>query len=90
VSDSRNPIEPRRRVWRITQAAPLGEFVDVTPGGATAPTANAPSAEEGSTKSDVRESGWRASSHDLLSGIEISEEPDTIPGDLLDALFKRQ
>ena len=89
MSQSRNPVEPRRRIWRITQAAPLGEFVEVTPGSPSATTAAAPSAEEGSTKPDVRESGWRASSYDLLSGIEISEEPDTIPGDLLDALFKR-
>jgi len=25
---------------------------------------------------------------DLMHGLEISEEPDTIPGDLFDALFK--
>lgn len=90
MSQSKNPVEPRRRVWRITQAAPLGEFVDVTPATSSGAPGNAPPAEEARGKSDVRESGWRASSHDLLSGIEISEEPDTIPGDLLDALFKRQ
>ena len=31
---------------------------------------------------------WRASSHDLLTGADVSEVEDTIPGDLLDELFK--
>ncbi len=31
---------------------------------------------------------WRASSHDLLTGLSVSDVSDTIPGDLLDELFK--
>ena len=90
MSQSKNPVETRRRIWRITEAAPLGEFVDVTPANASAKPASTASPEDASVTPERRESGWRASSHDLLSGIEISEEPDTIPDDLLDALFKRQ
>ncbi|HEX2540200.1 MAG TPA: hypothetical protein VHM00_03855 [Caldimonas sp.] len=32
---------------------------------------------------------WRGSSWDLLNGVEVSDETDSIPGDLFDSLFKR-
>jgi hypothetical protein len=32
---------------------------------------------------------WRGSSWDLLNGVEISDETDSIPGDLFDSLFRR-
>jgi hypothetical protein len=88
VSQSKNPIEARRRVWRITQAAPLGEIVEVTTVAPSAPPLSEAPTEPASASQEGRESCWRASSMDLMHGLEISEEPDTIPGDLFDALFK--
>ena len=32
---------------------------------------------------------WRGSSWDLLNGVEITDETDSIPGDLFDSLFRR-
>ena len=32
---------------------------------------------------------WRGSSWDLLNGVEVSDETDSIPGDLFDSLFRR-
>ncbi|HKX94958.1 MAG TPA: hypothetical protein VJM48_09670 [Methylibium sp.] len=32
---------------------------------------------------------WYESSYDLRSGLEVSDNYDTVPGDLLDELFKR-
>ena len=32
---------------------------------------------------------WRGSSWDLLNGVEISDETDSIPGELFDSLFRR-
>lgn len=32
---------------------------------------------------------WYESSYDLRSGLEVSDNFDTVPGDLLDELFKR-
>lgn len=31
---------------------------------------------------------WRASSHDLMTGLQVSDVTDTIPGELFDELFK--
>lgn len=32
---------------------------------------------------------WRGSSWDLLNGVEVSDESDSIPGELFDSLFRR-
>jgi hypothetical protein len=32
---------------------------------------------------------WRGSSWDLLNGVEITDETDSIPGELFDSLFRR-
>ena len=88
MSQSKNPIEARRRVWRITQAAPLGEIVEVAPSAPSSPPLSEASSEPAIAPQEGRESCWRASSMDLMHGLEISEEPDTIPSDLFDALFK--
>ena len=76
---SENP-PPAKLVWRITDSAPLGEFVD--PKVAAAKTR--------SSKSDLRENGWLASSLELLGGVRVSETPmDTLPGELVDQFFKK-
>lgn len=31
---------------------------------------------------------WRGSSWDLLNGVEITDETDSIPGELFDSLFR--
>jgi hypothetical protein len=32
---------------------------------------------------------WRGSSWDLLNGVEVSDETESIPGELFDRLFRR-
>ena len=72
--------QPAKLVWRITENAPLGEFVD--PRGVDA--------KKPGDKADPRENGWLASSLELLGGVRISETPmDTLPGELIDQFFKR-
>ena len=49
-----------------------------------------PPAEAVSGFSDSDSTTWRSSSLDLQQGLQVSEEPmDTLPGDLLDAFFRR-
>lgn len=67
----------RRVVWRISERAPLGEWVD-------------PSLPPGPPKDELPEvsSGrWVRSSFDLLNGVEINDDPNTVPDDLFDELF---
>ncbi len=68
-----------RRVWRITPDAPLGEYVDPTrpPVELTQPP-------------DKPEPGWLVSSFELTHGLEVSDETDTLPGELFDELFKKK
>jgi len=88
----RKPPPPvaKKRVWRITEAAPLGEFVDVSaappPGAARLqpPKPDAPSLPEATVSSG----GWVVSSFELLSGADVTEGYDTVPGDLFDAFFE--
>ena len=69
----------RRIVWRMSAAAPQGEFQDVAIERQPPP--------RGDT---VHEHGWLASSLELLGGVRISETPmDTLPGELIDAFLKR-
>lgn len=70
----------RRRVWRVSETAPLGEFVypDDLP--------VRPAADGG----EPVDPGWRMSSFELTNGLEVSEAPaDTVPGDVFDELFRR-
>jgi len=68
-----------RVVWRMSAAAPQGEYHDGTPDRDDSPPADT-----------VHEYGWLASSLELLGGVRISEAPmDTLPGELIDAFLKR-
>lgn len=65
-----------KRVWRISDRAPLGEWVDPNlkeekpaPAAADVPHAD----EHGS---------WLESSMDLLRGVEVRHGDDTMPGEL--------
>lgn len=75
----RKPSSPAKRVvWRITESAPLGEFVDPQAVPATPVRKDLPEAFSG---------GWVVSSFELLHGTDISEAPDTVPDELFDELF---
>jgi hypothetical protein len=80
--------EPVKRVWRITQGNPLGEWVEVVPPATAKPGPahrERPPAE--SELPEVSYGSWVTSSYDLLDGSDVTEDPDTIPGELLDDLF---
>lgn len=70
--------EPSKLVWRISQGAPLGEWVQRVPAAIHGPATDLPEVSYGS---------WVTSSFDLLDGTDVTEDPDTVPGDLLDDLF---
>ena len=72
------PASGAKRVWRITDDAPMGAYVD-----RTAPKANPhPLAQP-----EVVYGGWVESSFDLLHGTDVSDNPDTLTPELLDELF---
>lgn len=66
------------KVWRISERAPMGEWV----------TPRAPViAKSNKDLPEVSYGSWVTSSYDLLDGTEVIEDPDTLPGDLFDELF---
>ena len=74
-----NAMPPAKKVWRISKSAPQGEWVDVKRAPAT-PMRN-------DDLPEVSSGSWVTSSYDLLSGSQVIEDPDTVPGDLFDELF---
>ena len=72
------PKQGKKLIWRITAAAPLGEFVDPDAEPRRPPTPDESAPERG---------GWVVSSFDLKHGADVSEGSDTVPGDLYDELF---
>ena len=78
---SRKPSKPNPRlVWRITESAPMGEWVDPSK----------PRRVDASSTHDPREaasSGWMVSSFDLQRGADVSDDPDALPPELYDELF---
>lgn len=89
-------------VWRISAAAPLGEYVnpeDSVPRDAQTNAADsvgvggAPGADDSidQTAPQRPEHGWHQSSHDLLSGVEMTEEPlDQLPREIFDGDYKKR
>lgn len=71
----------------MTVTAPQGELVDFDP------TESQPAAAAQSVPPRVLEPApvvdWRASSYDLLNGVEVRDHTDSIPGELFDRLFRR-
>ncbi len=69
-----------------TAAADAVQEVDLDP---TVP--EAPAEPEGPAKilRPAAVPDWRGSSWDLLNGVEVSDETDSIPGELFDSLFRR-
>lgn len=72
------PAKTKRLVWRISDHAPLGEWVDPS---LPPPTPPRPDPH------DVESAGWRRSTYDLLKGVEVDDGPNTVPDDLFDELF---
>jgi hypothetical protein len=66
-------------VWRITDDAPAGEYVDP----AALTTDRHPKDQP-----EVVYGGWIESSFDLLHGADISDDPDTVTPELFDELFR--
>jgi hypothetical protein len=69
---------PVKKVWRISESAPMGEWVNKS----------APIAPKSSKDLPEVSSGtWVKSSYDLLDGIDVTEDPDALPPELFDELF---
>jgi hypothetical protein len=77
----KTPLPPTR-VWRISPSAPKGEWVDLVPQANPRAT---PQADK--DLPEVSYGTWVTSSYDLLDGADVSDDPDTLPGELFDELF---
>ncbi len=82
----------KRLIWRITEAAPLGEYVDAADVAAAAAArataaAAAPTVAPVLPEAQVSSGGWVVSSFELLHGADVTEGYDTVPGDLFDSFF---
>jgi hypothetical protein len=66
----------KRKVWRISERSPGGEWVDADSAPTPLPDAGPPS--------ERSSSGWLTSSMDLLSGAEVVEDPDIAPASARD------
>jgi hypothetical protein len=71
------PYNAALMVWQVTEAAPLGEWVD-------ARTITGALARDGARR-EMR--AWSQSSIDLARGAEVIEVMDTMPAELYDDLF---
>ena len=78
MAQRRSVHKPKKLVWRMTDNAPMGEWIDPEAPPAPAPANNLP---------EVSSGGWVASSFDLLRGTDVSDDPDTVPSALWDELF---
>ena len=72
---------PAKVVWRISESAPMGEWVDKSA------TSAAPVAKK--DLPEVSFGSWVTSSYDLLDGSDVIDASDTLPDDLFDELFLR-
>ena len=80
---SRKKLTIPRRVWRMTAESPLGQVVD------SAPTVSSAEAVPPKVLAPPPVVDWRGSSFDLLNGVEVEDQTNSIPGELFDKLFKR-
>ena len=70
---------PAKKVWRISESAPMGGWVNEVAPAVPKPSKALPEVSSGT---------WVMSSHDLLDGTDVTE--DALPGELFDELFARQ
>ena len=79
MKPDRPEIHPNAKVWRISEDAPMGAWVDKKPSVNTAKSRGLP---------EIANNSWMTSSHDLLDGSHASEvPPDTMSSDLFNELF---
>ena len=85
ILDRRKKAAGPRRVWRMTADAPFGEFVEVE---AQMPErrARSPDAPPAILEAPAPVS-WHESTGDLLGGVDVTDETDSMPGELFDQLF---
>ena len=69
---------PKRLVWRIAPATPMGLWVDPTLPAPRSPVVHAGEPLPGN---------WLGSSFDLLHGVDVDDDPDTQPDTLWDEFF---
>ena len=74
----RSPKQKKMLVWRMSEGSTKGEWVDPSALPETSPNATPPR---------VALEPWTSSSFDLLNGCEVTEFPDTAPGEMFDDLF---
>jgi len=86
MSRTKEPAVRPRRIWRMTADAPHGQIVDSLPG-ALSPMLHGDADDD---RRQRAQANWRASSHDLSTGLEISDFSDTLPNDLYDDLFSAE
>lgn len=75
------PVVPAKKIWRISQSAPMGGWVEKVAHVPPRPSTELPEVSYGS---------WVLSSYDLLDGTDVTDDPDTLPGELFDELFAPQ
>jgi hypothetical protein len=74
-------------VWRITAQAPLGEFAEVDP---TAPESRTRAPDAPVILEPPRPTSWHESTGDLLAGVDVTDETESMPGELFDELFNQR
>ena len=87
----KNKGKAARVVWRMSGAAPLGEFVHIdTDEQAAAHADPKPEHRIEEPAAELPERGWHHSSHELVQGLDMTEQPlDTLPDDLFDQFLKK-
>lgn len=73
-----------RRVWRITSEAPQGQVVEARAADPVVETSTVVK-----ILTNPPPPSWRASSFDLLHGLEVHDFADTVPTDVYDELFSQ-
>jgi hypothetical protein len=66
---------PAKKVWRISESAPMGEWVNEV----------APASKPSKDLLEVSSGPWVRSSYDLLDGTDVTEE--ALPGGLFNEMF---
>ena len=68
----------------MTGNVPLGEVVTVGSSGALQAAAELPAHEPADAPKPKTVRYWRASSHDLATGLDVKDFSDTVPQEFLD------
>ena len=79
MSRYKGSTKSKRLIWRISDRAPLGEWVD--------PNIPVERPKKEHELPEVTQGRWMRSSFDLLSGVDVDDSPNTVPDELFDELF---